>query len=609
MVADPLAKLHEVFGYNQFRGVQEQVVDRVLNRQRTLAVMPTGAGKSLCYQLPAVMMDGCCVVVSPLIALMHDQLRAAEAVGIRAATLTSVDQNRGETMARFRDGQLDLLYVAPERASSGHFRELLGSAPLSLFAIDEAHCVSEWGHDFRPDYRLLEPLMDTFPEVPRLALTATADAHTRADIAKQLGIPTEGMIVSGFDRPNIRYAISPKANVNLQIARVVADTPGPGIVYAQTRAATEKLAEALARTGRPVRAYHAGLDPAVRAKNQADFVASEDMVICATVAFGMGIDRPDVRFVAHASMPKGVEQYVQETGRAGRDGLPSECVLFAKTSDRQSWGRLIERSTQEAILEGGDESALLDEERGAMVRLDEIAGYASAAGCRHRHLAAHFGQSLEERDCGACDVCLGELESVSDSTSLARALVSAVLATGERFGAGHVSEVLRGSNAARIHKYKHNELPCHGSLKEHTTSTMRAWLEQLASQGYLRVEPGPYPTLSLSPTGRALLEGEGEVALVQTAGSERRAKKPKRRGAAVDLEGDDLKLFESLRELRRSLASERGIPPYLICNDRTLIALASLRPTDRAELLEIPGIGEKKASDLGPLFLKAIAGA
>ncbi|MGN6122751.1 MAG: RecQ family ATP-dependent DNA helicase, partial [Sphingomonas oligoaromativorans] len=333
MASDPLDILHATFGFSGFRGVQQAVVDRVMAGAGTLAVMPTGAGKSLCYQLPALAREGTAVVVSPLIALMHDQVRSAEGFGIRAATLTSADDDRAETMRRFRSGELDLLYVAPERASGEGFRNLLRSTPLALFAIDEAHCVSEWGHDFRPDYRLLRPLLDAFPQVPRLALTATADAHTRADILEQLGIPQDGLIVAGFDRPNIRYAISPKAGTTQQIAEVIRDTPGPGIVYAPTRAATEKLAEALSLTGRPTRAYHAGLDPAVRAKNQADFVASEDMVICATIAFGMGIDKPDVRFVAHAALPKSIEAYYQETGRAGRDGDPAVAHLFWGAED------------------------------------------------------------------------------------------------------------------------------------------------------------------------------------------------------------------------------------------------------------------------------------
>ena len=335
-IADPsqlLDKLHEVFGFRSFRGVQAQVVDRVMEGQSTLAVMPTGAGKSLTYQLPATMLDGTCVVISPLIALMHDQLRSASANGIRAATLTSADENRAETVQRLRAGELDLLYVAPERASQSHFRDLLSQCRIALFAIDEAHCVSEWGHDFRPDYRLLRPLMDQFADVPRLALTATADAHTRSDILTQLGIAPEGLIVAGFDRPNIRYTIRPRDSLTQQLRRLLAENPGPGIVYAQTRAATERLAESLADGTREVRCYHAGLPPEVRAANQAAFVASENMVICATVAFGMGIDKPDVRFVAHAGLPKSIESYYQETGRAGRDGDPATAHLFWGADD------------------------------------------------------------------------------------------------------------------------------------------------------------------------------------------------------------------------------------------------------------------------------------
>ncbi|MFZ2983100.1 MAG: ATP-dependent DNA helicase RecQ, partial [Sphingobium sp.] len=333
MPRDPRQLLHDIFGFPAFRGVQADVVARVMAGQRTLAIMPTGAGKSLCYQLPAVAFDGCCVVVSPLIALMHDQLRAAQAVGIRAASLTSVDADWRETQDRLRNGDLDLLYVAPERASGEGFRSLLRSANIALFAIDEAHCVSEWGHDFRPDYRLLRPLLDEFPDVPRLALTATADAHTRADILKQLGIPAEGMIISGFDRPNIRYAVHPRDGLSKQIADLLAVQPGPGIIYAQTRAATEKMAASLSVGGRQVRAYHAGLDPKVRSANQAAFIASEDMVMVATVAFGMGIDKPDVRFVAHAGLPKSIEGYYQESGRAGRDGEPAEAHLFWGAED------------------------------------------------------------------------------------------------------------------------------------------------------------------------------------------------------------------------------------------------------------------------------------
>jgi ATP-dependent DNA helicase RecQ len=331
-----LDTLHATFGFSAFRGVQERVVDRVLAGQSTLAVMPTGAGKSLTYQLPAVMLPGTCVVISPLIALMHDQLRGAEANGIRAASLTSADgeESRERAIDAFRAGELDLLYVAPERASQPHFRELLSKADVSLFAIDEAHCVSEWGHDFRPDYRLLRPLMDMFAAVPRLALTATADAHTRGDILTQLGIAEDGLIVAGFDRPNIRYMVRHRDNPVRQLTTLMAEQPGPGIVYAPTRKKVEDLAAKLsAATGRTVLPYHAGLDPQVRQANQARFVASEDMVMVATVAFGMGIDKPDVRFVAHAGVPKSIEAYYQETGRAGRDGDASVAVMLWAADD------------------------------------------------------------------------------------------------------------------------------------------------------------------------------------------------------------------------------------------------------------------------------------
>ena len=328
MTGDPLSILHSVFGHAAFRGVQSQVIDRVMAGRHSLAVMPTGAGKSLCYQVPAVARAGTAIIVSPLIALMHDQIRSAEAHGLRAAALTSVSEDPQAIREALRRGELDLLYAAPERVSTEGFARLIGEVRLALFAIDEAHCVSEWGHDFRPDYRLLRPVLEQHPDVPRLALTATADARTRADILAQLGIPEEGMIIAGFDRPNIRYHVRPRDGLGAQLKTVLAAQPGAGIVYAPSRNGTEKIAEQLSGGGRTALAYHAGLEPPVRKRNQAAFVASEDMVMAATVAFGMGIDKPDVRFVAHAGIPKSIEAYYQETGRAGRDGDPAEAWLF-----------------------------------------------------------------------------------------------------------------------------------------------------------------------------------------------------------------------------------------------------------------------------------------
>ena len=463
--------LRRVFGFEQFRGVQQAVIERVLAGESTLAVMPTGAGKSLTYQLPATMLQGTCVVISPLIALMHDQLRAARANGIRAATLTSVDEDRAATVAAFRAGELDLLYVAPERASQPHFRELLGSAPLALFAVDEAHCVSEWGHDFRPDYRQLRPLMDAFPQVPRLALTATADAHTRADILAQLGIPQDGLMVAGFDRPNIRYVIRHRENGARQLAQLLSEQPGPGIVYAPTRKKVEQLAETLAAaSGRPVLPYHAGLEPSVRAANQSAFVASEDMVMVATVAFGMGIDKPDVRFVAHAGIPKSIEAYYQETGRAGRDGDPALALMLWAAGDfAQARQRLSE--VEEA------------RQAGERARLDALARLVETPGCRRAVLLRHFGEDPPER-CGNCDNCL-EAPGVIDATELARKLLSAVYRTGQSFGFGHVQKVLTGAGDERVLQRGHDRLSVFGIVGSDEARLLQPLARALQARGSL----------------------------------------------------------------------------------------------------------------------------
>jgi len=584
MAPDPLPTLQRVFGFPQFRGVQADVVERVLAGERTLAVMPTGAGKSLCYQLPATMLEGTCVVVSPLIALMHDQLRAAEAVGIRAATLTSVDENRAETIARFKAGDLQLLYVAPERASNASFRELLGQAELSLFAIDEAHCVSEWGHDFRPDYRLLAPLMDAFPDVPRLALTATADAHTRADIIAQLGIPADGMIVSGFDRPNIRYLISPRDNVTRQITDVIAANPGPGIVYAQTRAATEKLAAALAATGRPTRPYHAGLDPHIRAKNQADFVASEDMVICATVAFGMGIDKPDVRFVAHAGLPKSIEAYYQETGRAGRDGDPAVAHLF--------WGAEDFARARQRIGEVEPER-----QPGERARLAALGALAETAGCRRRVLLKHFGEDRAE-DCGNCDNCLGSPDAI-DATETARKFLSAVFRTGQMFGTGYVESILLGQSTERSLMNGHEALSVYGIVEGDEAALLKPVSRALLLRDALRTND--HGGLEFGPAAKAILKGEATLQLVVPPKRERR-----RKGAAVASNPADNPLFEALRTRRRELAQQAGVPPYVIFHDSVLREMAAQRPTSRSALGVLSGIGARKLDAYGEAFLAVI---
>ncbi|TNE40376.1 MAG: DNA helicase RecQ [Sphingomonadales bacterium] len=584
MPPNPAQLLHDIFGFDSFRGVQEQVVGRVLAGRHTLAVMPTGAGKSLCYQLPATAMDGCCIVISPLIALMHDQLRSARALGIRAASLTSVDSDWRETQDRLAAGDLDLLYVAPERASGEGFRALLERSRICLFAIDEAHCVSEWGHDFRPDYRLLRPLLDHFPAVPRLALTATADAHTRRDILAQLGIAEDGLIISGFDRPNIRYAIQPRDGLGRQIGDILAANPGAGIVYAPTRAATEKLAESLGRSGRAVLPYHAGLAPEIRAANQAAFIASEDMVMVATVAFGMGIDKPDVRFVVHAGLPKSIEAYYQESGRAGRDGEPAMATLL--------WG-------PEDFVRARQRIAEVDQARqqSERARIAALGALVETGGCRRAVLLRHFGEDPPPT-CGNCDNCLAPPVSI-DATMTARKLLSAVYRTGQSFGLGHIEAVLTGRSNDRIVQRQHDRLSVYGIVEGEEAALLKPVSRALMVRDAL--ETNEHGGLMLGPAARPFLRGEEAVSLVLPPARQRR----KKGGQEANPIGDPL--FEALRACRRDLAMEAGVPPYVVFHDSTLREMAQKRPRSFADLAHISGVGERKREAYGQAFLDVIA--
>jgi ATP-dependent DNA helicase RecQ len=576
--------LQTTFGFPAFRGMQARVVERVMAGQHTAAIMPTGAGKSLCYQLPAVALPGTCVVISPLIALMHDQLRAAEAIGIRAATLTSVDANRAETVARFREGTLDLLYVAPERASQDGFRGLLREAQLCLFAIDEAHCVSEWGHDFRPDYRLLRPLLDHFADVPRLALTATADAHTRADICQQLGIPADGLIVAGFDRPNIRYAVTETTAKAREIAALVRATPGAGIVYAPTRDGTERLAVQLGASSSAARFYHAGMEPAERARAQAEFVCSEDMTMVATVAFGMGIDKPDVRLVAHAGLPKSIEGYYQESGRAGRDGDPAVAHLFWSAGDFT-----LARARLREVPE--------DRRSQEKARIDALAALVETAGCRRAVLLRHFGEDPPEQ-CGNCDNCL-DAPGVVDATEVARKLLSAVYRTGQSFGVQHIERVLTGANDDRVLQRGHDRLSVYGIVGGDESALIKPVARALQARGSLvATEHGG---LALGGDARAILKGEGQVMVVVPP---KRERVRDRRSDAANPTGDPL--FEALRECRRTLASEARLPPYVIFHDSTLREMAATRPATLAALGRITGVGARKLEAYGERFLAVI---
>jgi ATP-dependent DNA helicase RecQ len=583
-MTDPQTILKQTFGFDRFRGVQEEVIGRVLAGRHTLAVMPTGAGKSLCYQLPVLARDGTALVISPLIALMHDQIRSAEAIGIRAASLTSADGDRERTIERFRNGALDLLYVAPERATLEGFRRLVDRVDLALIAIDEAHCVSEWGHDFRPDYRKLKPLLDDHSEVPRLALTATADRRTRGDILAQLGIPEEGLIVAGFDRPNIRYHVRHREQTGKQLRELLAGRPGPAIVYAPSRDKAEKIVEQVGRDGRSALPYHAGLEPQVRARNQAAFVNSEEMVIAATVAFGMGIDKPDVRLVAHAAIPKSIEAYYQETGRAGRDGEPAEAWLFWAAQD---FARARLRIEQEVPP---------DRRAAERERLNALAALIETPLCRRAVLLRHFGEDPPER-CGNCDNCLDPPATV-DASEVARKLLSAAFRTEMRFGVGHLSDVLAGNDNEKVRSFGHHRLSVFGIASQEELALVRPVARALIARDALRTDA--YGGLSFGPGARPILKGEQDLVIAIPP----KTKRQRRRDiAAAD------PLFEALRQVRRTLAAEAGVPPYVVFHDSTLREIAAARPKTLAELARVNGVGRTKLDRYGDAMIAVVASA
>ncbi|HZW59401.1 MAG TPA: DNA helicase RecQ [Woeseiaceae bacterium] len=587
--------LRDVFGYGEFRGQQEAVIDAVMAGRDALVMMPTGGGKSLCYQIPALLRHGTGLVVSPLIALMQDQVAALREVGVEAGCLNSSQggQEQRDVIRRLEAGTLQLLYAAPERLAVSRTQALLREVPLSVIAIDEAHCVSQWGHDFRQDYLSLHELKTRYPGVPRMALTATATPVTRTDIVERLELDDPGIFISPFDRPNIRYLVQPKGDAKRQLRGFLDGHRGDaGIVYCLSRKKTESIAAWLSAEGYTALPYHAGLPSATRHEHQHRFLVEDGVIIVATIAFGMGIDKPDVRFVAHLDLPKSMESYYQETGRAGRDGEPADAWMVYGLQDVVRLRQMLDES------EAGEDFKRLER-----AKLDALLGWCEATGCRRRPLLEYFGDRLAA-DCGNCDGCLSPVQTF-DGMETAQKLLSAIYRTGQRFGAAHIVDVLQGKLTDKVEQHRHASLSVFGIGADLSPKAWRSVIRQLIVQGVVRSDAQRYGALTLTAHSRGVLRGEAAVKLREDP----RAPRPAQRHPAAAppaVPAEDRGLWEALRSCRQSLAAEHEVPPYVIFHDKTLRQMLAARPQTESDMLALSGVGQTKLERYGQRFLSVL---
>ena len=603
-VSEPLllTALSRTFGYSSFRPHQKEIVEHILAGRDVLAIMPTGGGKSLCYQLPARMAAGTAIVISPLISLMKDQVDSARENNMAAAYLNSTlkGADAAKVYRSLEDGSLDLLYISPERFAMDSFVDSLKRARISFFAVDEAHCLSEWGHDFRPDYLSLSAIRRHFPKAPIAAFTATATSSVQQDILVKLSLHNPFQVRASFDRPNLFYEVRPKRDVDAQLLAFLRDHPDePGIVYRTTRTAVEKTAEFLNKKGIKALAYHAGLPQQDREANQDAFSRDEVQVVIATIAFGMGIDKSNVRFVLHADLPKNLEGYYQETGRAGRDGDPSICVLFYGGGDIPKLRHFLDQ--------------IVDEEEKALCirRLNQMADFAARNLCRRRQILAYFEETYPEANCGSCDICTGKAET-SDATREAQMVLSCLVRTGERFGAAHVVDVLVGADTKKVRDMGHDQVKTYGVGKHKDKGYWRSLMGEMLGRGMIALDDGPYPVLKLAPACLPILQGKEKFEILELAaqktegggvGSEG---KPRATRAAADIEDVDQELFGRLKALRRTFAQRQNVPPYMVFSDKTLHEMCRHLPKTLAALREISGVGDAKRDKYGFEFVNEI---